>query len=120
MTEMKLTSRPGGAVNVSFEPPEGGKEQAAGEFRPTVLMERIEAHLANPNAPCHHEELLSGVTGNKGSKSKALVLLVAEGKVEQFKIGQARAYRLVKVERSSHGPSDSRGTPPSALVTDHL
>jgi hypothetical protein len=54
--------------------PDGGDT-----FRPTVLMERVSAHLERQTAPVRRSEIARDVTGKRAYVLKAIDVLIAEG-----------------------------------------
>lgn len=109
----------GESVIVRLEPPDatGG----AGVFRPTVLMGRVAAYLAeNPGAS--RNAVIRDVSGKRTGLDEALRVLISEGYVERRQEGQAHHhYPLRTYEDADRGteaqPRPNRG-PAQLLATE--
>jgi AAA domain len=89
----RLHSEEEDAVRVEIEPPE-----EHGEFRPTVLMERI-SEAIEMEAGLTKNDVRRAVTGKAVAKDLALRLLVAEGYVKAERDGQAIRHTNVRLYR---------------------
>lgn len=85
IAHMALASAEGGAVRVSLLPPE-----AAGTFRPTVLMERVSRVLENAPDGMSGAGIRRDVTGKARNVDLALGVLVGEGFVRRESGGEGR------------------------------
>jgi AAA domain len=95
---MYLRSDESGAVQVELRPPE-----AAGDFRPTTLMERIsEAIELEPGLS--KSGIRSAVSGKSDAKDLALQLLVTEGYVYVKPQGQAHRHHNSALYRAAEDP----------------
>ena len=96
---MRLLSEDDGQrVRVEIEPP-----AERGEFRPTVLMERLSEQIeAEPGIG--KRELRNAVNGNNNAKEFALRLLIAEDYVSVTREGQKVAHHPVTLYRAAQDP----------------
>ena len=84
----------GRRVTVSLEPPEVNTGDD-GEFRPSVLMEKVSRFIENePGATSN--AIKAGVPGKTDYKDQALRILVREGYIEPRKRGQAHLHYSVR------------------------
>jgi KaiC/GvpD/RAD55 family RecA-like ATPase len=99
---MRLKSDPeSGSVTVALDPPDAS--DTAGDFRPTVLMERIsEALEQHPGMSI--SDIRRTVTGKNDAKDTALRLLVEDGFVSVTPDGQARRHSNLRLYRASEDP----------------
>lgn len=68
-----------------------------GEFRPTVLMERVSRHLEFASSSQSRNEIEKGVKGKGEAKRLAIDCLISEGYASEFE--GARGAKLVRIER---------------------
>lgn len=74
-----------------------------GEFRPTVLMQKVAAALAKAPIPLSKGEIEDRVKGKAEGIRQATACLIDEGYVEVFKDGNAQKHRLVKPYTADEG-----------------
>lgn len=85
----------GELVEVRLEPPAAPSTDDDGNFRPTVLMERVSRYLdANPGVSMN--TIREGVSGKSTYLDQAVRQLVAEEYVEQRREGQAKLHFNVR------------------------
>lgn len=89
--EMVIESLPGGGVDLAIEP----ADAAPGDFRPTVLMERV-SQAVEREPGLSITGLRTAVTGNSAYVDKARGLLVDEGFIEARRDGQATRFYPVE------------------------
>jgi hypothetical protein len=77
----------GSSVEAELRPPVGG------DFRPTVLMERVSRHLERTPGEPAQRDVLAAVKGNRDHLIAAIRCLVEEGFVEERPDGNALRYR---------------------------
>jgi hypothetical protein len=93
-----LSEEEGQRVRVEIEPP-----AERGEFRPTVLMERLSEQIET-DPGIGKRELRSAVKGKSEAKDLALRLLIAEDYVSVAREGQKVAHHPVKLYRQAEDP----------------
>lgn len=100
LATMHVESLPGGALEISLEPPEAGGDL----FRPTVLMGRVSRALVEqPGLTAN--AIKAAVTGKAAAVGLAVELLVAEGFVRIERDGQThRHYSERRFEDTAVGP----------------
>lgn len=87
-----------------FTAPEAASIDDGGEFRPTVLMEKVSRYVEiHPDASGAAIE--KAVGGKRDYVRQAVALLIKEGYVAEAKAGQARRHRSVKPFREA--PDDA-------------
>jgi hypothetical protein len=96
IAELQLESDPDGGVHLDLVGPSVGTD---GEFRPTVLMERVSRHIEE--RPGCSTRSIREVKGNHAGKDTALAKLIAEGFIRVDHDGSAVRHYSVKAFRQS-------------------
>lgn len=100
--DLVLTSHADGAVDLAVEPPStyDADTHQTHTFRPTLLMERVSAWLADhPGAG--RNEILEQVPGRKQHLTTALRILVDEGHINVTKHGQKSLHTVTQPFREA-------------------
>jgi AAA domain len=84
-----------GRLTIELRVPESSIDDA-GNFRPTVLMERMSRALEARGEPATREEALGMCTGKNDAVRTALRRLIDEGYVEVSRAGRARLHRSIR------------------------
>lgn len=95
-----------GTVELTVTAPEKAPTDAAGNFRPTVLMERV-SRTVEDTPGLSQEQIVTRTTGKAKTLREAIGNLIREGFVEMDPTPGRFAYRSVKPFRAASDPVDN-------------
>lgn len=95
--ELELASDPDtGRITSTIRPASNEPDPAADTWRPTVLMERVAAHLAEQSGPVTRNAIETAVRGKRDYIRKAIDALIADGNIVETRNGASRLCTLVR------------------------